>query len=539
MAPTHRTAGGRLVDEAMDLKTLLNRAKTERMRTVINLELQAVVQELEGREADVGELRALLLKARRQTVRALLEREISSREAELVGAQEVLSECGVTPAGHAATPLPAFCWRSRSHAEVALPRFGPGSDTTLEQKMARAEPFVLTGSRLCGPSVRRWTPEYLAQAYGEDVECTVFEAPAGVFRYWNEANNSGGYPFPEDAHSRKLSMTMKKFVECAFGPGRKAPPLGMDDARVGQDREHLYLQSALVQGVGETLVGDFLQFDWGWATDVASRVGWDELTSNLLLVGQRGNVTPPHFDEQENLLAQLAGRKRVLLWAPKDWNKLYPFPLHHPNDRQSQVDMRAPDLERFPRFAEAQAFEAVLEPGDVLFIPQYWWHHVENLDDGCVSVNFWFKHSESEVKVGARCAPRRSCWESPPACVCAPLLTLLLHHQAGAPAFLRCRRAAPHHRPGQRGAAQKRGAHHCRDSRREERACFAQRCEPRSERWQRRVGKGGGHHARSAAACVQRDGGDQRLAAGAHRWTLLVTGAAGFRTSVTLSLVRC
>ena len=102
------------------------------------------------------------------------------------------------------------------------------------------------------------------------------------------------------------------------------------------------------------------------------RNGWGELTSNLLLVGQRGNTTPAHYDEQQNIFAQLHGRKRVVLFAPSDFRCLYPFPVPHPNDRQSQVDLHAPDLGRFPRFAEAAPLEALLEPGELLFLPQYW-----------------------------------------------------------------------------------------------------------------------------------------------------------------------
>ena len=32
----------------------------------------------------------------------------------------------------------------------------------------------------------------------------------------------------------------------------------------------------------------------------------------------------------------------------------------------------------------------MLGPGEMLYIPSHWWHHVQTLDDGCVSINFWF-----------------------------------------------------------------------------------------------------------------------------------------------------
>jgi len=160
--------------------------------------------------------------------------------------------------------------------------------------------------------------------------------------------------------------------------------------------------------MGERIVRDFSLFDWPWINSLPAKLGWQgKLTSNMMFVGQRGCVTPAHIDEQHNIFAQLCGRKRFVLFPPGDWDKLYPFPNGHPNDRQSQVDYREPDFSRFPRFVDVKPYEAVLGPGDVLFVPQYWWHHVENLDDGCVSVNFWFTNSGvgdfKETKVSAAC----------------------------------------------------------------------------------------------------------------------------------------
>lgn len=59
------------------------------------------------------------------------------------------------------------------------------------------------------------------------------------------------------------------------------------------------------------------------------------------------------------------------------------------------MDFDDPDLTKFPKFANAMAQEAIVGPGDVLFIPNYWFHHVESLQNGgyTVSVNFWYKVS--------------------------------------------------------------------------------------------------------------------------------------------------
>jgi hypothetical protein len=58
---------------------------------------------------------------------------------------------------------------------------------------------------------------------------------------------------------------------------------------------------------------------------------------NQLLVAQEGNVMTVHYDEMENLFAQVQGTQRILLFSPEMFPCLYPYPYHHPHDRQSQV----------------------------------------------------------------------------------------------------------------------------------------------------------------------------------------------------------
>ena len=59
------------------------------------------------------------------------------------------------------------------------------------------------------------------------------------------------------------------------------------------------------------------------------------------------------------------------------------------------VDLHAPDFGRYPRFREAlrNAQVAELEPGDALYIPSMWYHHVEGLDAFNVLVNYWWRET--------------------------------------------------------------------------------------------------------------------------------------------------
>lgn len=105
-------------------------------------------------------------------------------------------------------------------------------------------------------------------------------------------------------------------------------------------------------------------------------------------------VTPAHFDESHNLACVVSGRRRFTLFPPGQAGNLYIGPLDFaPTPTPiSLVDFRAPDFKRFPRFREAlkHAIVVDLEPGDALYLPSFWWHHVESIGVLNVMVNYWW-----------------------------------------------------------------------------------------------------------------------------------------------------
>jgi hypothetical protein len=80
-----------------------------------------------------------------------------------------------------------------------------------------------------------------------------------------------------------------------------------------------------------------------------------------------------------------------VLFPPTAVANLYVGPLDNPPPL-SLVDPEAPDLARFPRYRDAHAAGQVawLEPGDALFVPKYWWHHVTSLAPYNAMVNWWW-----------------------------------------------------------------------------------------------------------------------------------------------------
>jgi hypothetical protein len=143
-------------------------------------------------------------------------------------------------------------------------------------------------------------------------------------------------------------------------------------------------------------------------------------------IGNRSTVTT-HFDVSDNIACVVAGRRRFTLFPPEQLGNLYIGPLDHTMAGQpaSMVSLHDPDLARFPRFADAMAaaFTAELEPGDAIYIPSLWWHHVEALEPINMLINYWADpppdagspfdamiHAISAI--AALPAPRRAAWRA-------------------------------------------------------------------------------------------------------------------------------
>jgi hypothetical protein len=129
----------------------------------------------------------------------------------------------------------------------------------------------------------------------------------------------------------------------------------------------------------------------------------DLLGSDVVPRAWIGNriLVATHYDLMENIGCVVAGRRRFTLFPPEQIRNLYPGPLEltPAGTPVSMVELTSPDLERYPRFAQAMetAQTATLESGDAIYIPFHWWHGVESLEPVNLFVNYWWNDARTDI----------------------------------------------------------------------------------------------------------------------------------------------
>ncbi|MNJ34203.1 SCP-2 sterol transfer family protein [compost metagenome] len=117
-------------------------------------------------------------------------------------------------------------------------------------------------------------------------------------------------------------------------------------------------------------------------------------------LGPKGTLTPLHRDDTDNMFAQVWGEKLILLVAPHHREALGSWATSpHGGLEGCNFDPENPDLEAFPAARAVMFLPVHLGPGDLLFLPEGWFHQVKSLSVS-LSVNFWV----NSVRNWAGCA---------------------------------------------------------------------------------------------------------------------------------------
>ncbi|XP_061697377.1 tRNA wybutosine-synthesizing protein 5 [Syngnathoides biaculeatus] len=234
-------------------------------------------------------------------------------------------------------------------------------DVFLRNIYPARKPAVLRGVCL-GPCVDKWTVDYLAQKGGaKEVKIHVSSVPQMNFLQKNFVYRT--LPFDEFV-KRTSEEKHADFFLC--------------------EHESYYLRS-LGEDVRKEPADLCKQFpELAEDFHIPDFFEPDQFFSSVFRISSCRLQLWTHYDVMDNLLAQVTGRKRVVLYSPQDALHLYLT-----GDKSEVLEIDSPDMNSYPEFVKAARYECVLEPGDLLFIPALWFHNTLALQFG-VGVNvFW------------------------------------------------------------------------------------------------------------------------------------------------------
>ncbi|BDA49058.1 probable hypoxia-inducible factor 1-alpha inhibitor [Coccomyxa sp. Obi] len=273
------------------------------------------------------------------------------------------------------------------------------------------QPAVLCKSPLVQKLLERWTLPYLAKAFGmnrADVEVLSSEEKSSAFVEHDESKNAfGSFYHVREPATQRLHMTFSDFIDClSTWKARKA--FVRTPVMTGRSIDN---SARPCDDLGTALQDDLTSsIDWQWLEEAQNIHRWGGLRGVNLEVGSCNGLQPARYHTHDRLLAQVAGRRRVLLISPAYAHAgMYAFPLHHPYDGYAMPDLDRPDTAAWPLLRRVRGHAAVLQPGDGIFVPAYWRVpsslpvNLSDLDMGATTLGF-------ELGQGMRLQSRDAMW---------------------------------------------------------------------------------------------------------------------------------
>jgi Cupin-like domain len=236
----------------------------------------------------------------------------------------------------------------------------PSVEEFTERYVRCERPVVVRDGVRDWPPSYKWTPEYLKAIYGTR-RLKIGVPTNGEYVLYAERLNLGVEP----------EVPFAEAIDRIFAPANAQQRCRIDQQPLDK---------------------------WGvlHAESPAPRYIPRKIIAKNMWMGSTGNVTKAHYDMEDNLNVQLRGRKEIILFPSTQFDELYPRSAWDYMSNFSRVEIETPDLSRYPRFSRATAFRAILEPGDFIYIPIYWWHQFRTLE-ASFNVNFWWQARTSQA----------------------------------------------------------------------------------------------------------------------------------------------
>ncbi|KAL9047208.1 MAG: hypothetical protein Q9214_000160, partial [Letrouitia sp. 1 TL-2023] len=256
--------------------------------------------------------------------------------------------------------------REAPHQVTGIPRTNIETTSEFERLLRDSRPAVIEGLDL-GPCVRDWSLDALKAKIGSDRMVVVHEAA-----------------------NQHMNFKEKNFVYV-----KKAFGSFINDIHQGSRQ---YLRSLAADKPSErpaNLKSDFKELASDFVFPHQLEFVQKNAHSSPLRISGPVNIWL-HYDVMANVLCQIRGSKRVIMFPPEDVS----FLEIDPGASSSSINVFETDFSQDPALKHTNPYETILQPGEVLFIPPVWMHSVSPLENLSVSVNVFFRNLKSGYATG-------------------------------------------------------------------------------------------------------------------------------------------
>ncbi|KAL4890188.1 hypothetical protein BDV59DRAFT_97903 [Aspergillus ambiguus] len=268
---------------------------------------------------------------------------------------------------------------------TSVPRIRVETASQFQDILTEGKPVIITESDI-GPCTELWTKEYLANAVGCDRKVVVHDAHTENMSF--QSKNFSYVTKPFGTFLNEIHAGGRQYLRSisAEEPSKLPASLAMDFPGLKNDfrlpepfsivAEKAHSSPLRISGP----VTLWLHYDVSWAVG-NNRTG---STSNRLQV-------------MANVLCQIRGEKRLILFPPRDVQHLQVPPGASSSTLDIFQDNQDGSIVSIPH---TSPHEAILKPGDILFLPPLWLHTAAPTEQVSVAVNVFFRNLDKGYATG-------------------------------------------------------------------------------------------------------------------------------------------
>jgi hypothetical protein len=229
----------------------------------------------------------------------------------------------------------------------------------IDNYLYRAKPIVLRGVARHWVCCRRWSPQYFADTCGDDRVILINDHIA-------------------TDESVEDEMSLRDIVanlDSPKGGYARFVPILNNHPELYQDFDTQWLAQRIARDGRVKL----------W-----NQTGKGKSLRSHLFIGAKTKKTEIHCALTNNFFINVYGKKRWFIVSPAANPLIYSPVNWGPGVFGTEVSPTDPDDGRHPLWRYVDMYEVVLEPGDILFNPPFWWHHVTNMTESVAIGIRWY-----------------------------------------------------------------------------------------------------------------------------------------------------